>query len=458
MEEQLASISLEPAAAGSLEGELPSASQSPVTPLQPRTGRRPPTEIIAAASPMRVDRTVHALLNVLTMERIDPVSGAIIAWANKSEHEEDGRSLIQVIRLVYNAAISNPTSSEVYALLCRRMMEGISSRVQDKDIKDAEGRPLAGGQLFRKYLLNRCQEDFERGWAAHSTAESDRSRDTAPRANEDYPARWTARRLGLGLIKFMGELFNVRLIPERIMHECVKKLLRNIENPEEEEIESLCMLLTTAGALLDIPKARLHMDVYFERMRGLTRNPNVSPRMQAMLQNVVELREREWAPVDQDVTPHSVVSPRGTGSTPRPNPGVPPIDRAADLHALVIVPKALQMPVAGLLVATLVRARVYLRGTRARAIPYQCHCGTRISPRRRVLDSQQRLRPHERVARPVPRLRRSGARSSTCFHALCLGVTRRGLTRRWIRRTRLRHRCPRTTRRSVLVQVKPPSR
>ncbi|KAH9912524.1 armadillo-type protein [Fomitopsis serialis] len=326
MEEQFASLSVEPAAAGSPEGESPSASQPLVAPLQPRAGRRLPTEIIAAACPMRVDRTVHALLNVLTTERFDPgpVSDEIIAWANKSEHEEDGRSLIQVIRLVYNAAISNPTSSKVYALLCRRMMEGISSKVQDDGIRDAWGRPIAGGQLFRKYLLNRCQEDFERGWAAHSTAENDQSHDTAPRTNEDYPARWTARRLGLGLIKFMGELFNVQVLTERIMHECVKKFLRNIDNPEEEEIESLCMLLTTAGALLDIPKARLHMDVYFERIRGLTRNPNVSPRMQAMLQNVIELREREWAPVDQDVTPHSV---------------------------------ALQMPVAGLLVATLVRAR-----------------------------------------------------------------------------------------------------
>lgn len=247
-----------------------------------------------------------------SMERFDPVSAEIIAWANKSENEEDGRSLIQVIRLVYNVAINNPTSSQVYALLCRRMMEGISSRVQDKDVRDAEGRPMAGAQLFRTYLLNRCQADFERGWAAHSTAENDKSRDTAPRSNEDYTARWTARRLGLGLIKFMGELFNVQLLTERITHECVKKFLDNIENPEEEEIESLCMLLTTAGALLDTPKARPHMDVYFERMRGLTRNPNVGPRMQAMLQDVNELRERGWAPVDQDDMPHSAVSPRGT--------------------------------------------------------------------------------------------------------------------------------------------------
>lgn len=29
---------------------------------------------------------------------------------------------------------------------------------------DKNGNPVVGGALFRKYLLNRCQEEFERGW------------------------------------------------------------------------------------------------------------------------------------------------------------------------------------------------------------------------------------------------------------------------------------------------------
>ena len=71
------------------------------------------------------------------------------------------------------------------------------------------------------------------------------------------------------------------------MHECVKKLLGNVDNPEEEEIESLCMLLGTVGtvgSMLDIQKARYRLDVYFSRMKELMKNPNVTPRMQNMLQ------------------------------------------------------------------------------------------------------------------------------------------------------------------------------
>ncbi|THG94698.1 hypothetical protein EW026_g6823 [Hermanssonia centrifuga] len=108
---------------------------------------------------------------------------------------------------------------------------------------------------------------------------------------EQYAAQ-KAKRQGLGLIKFIGELFKLQMLTERIMHECVKKL----ENLEEEEIESLCKLLTTVGALLDTQKVHAHMDVYFSRMKKLTKSPNVNSRMQFMLQDITELRERKWIP------------------------------------------------------------------------------------------------------------------------------------------------------------------
>lgn len=258
-------------------------------------------------SPELVDRKVRALLNKLTMEKFDSISDQIIAWANRSENEKDGRTLIQVIRLVFEKATDEAAWSEMYARLCRKMMEKISPEVQDDGIRNSEGKPIAGGQLFRKYLLNRCQEDFERGWVAKETtaaaAAAKASDDQAIKAanekkggdeselySEEYYAAQKAKRQGLGLIKFIGELFKLQMLTERIMHECVKKLLGNVENPEEEEIESLCQLLKTVGQQLDVPKARAHMDVYFTRMKELCKSLNVSPRMQFMLQVTTDVR------------------------------------------------------------------------------------------------------------------------------------------------------------------------
>ncbi|KAM6502558.1 Armadillo-type fold [Amanita muscaria] len=246
-------------------------------------------------SPEVVDRKVKALLNKLTMEKFDSISNQIIQWANRSENQKGGRTLIQVIRLVFEKATDEATWSEMYARLCRKMMEQISPKVQDEGIKNSDGNPITGGQLFRKYLLNRCQEDFERGWfakeASKAANEKSESGEVALYSDEYYAAK-KAKRQGLGLIKFIGELFKLQILTERIMHECIKKLLANADNPLEEDIESLCMLLTTVGALLDTPKARAHLDVYFQRMRAIGKN--VSPQMQSMLQYLFELRDRKW--------------------------------------------------------------------------------------------------------------------------------------------------------------------
>ena len=183
-------------------------------------------------------------------------------------------------------------------------MEQISPKVQDDGIKNAKGKPIAGGQLFRKYLLNRCQEDFERGWvakeaAAAAAAATKAMEDEAVKAanekkgdqkeefalySDEYYVAQKAKRRGLGLIRFIGELFKLQILTERIMHECVKKLLGNVDNPEEEEIESLYVLLMTVGNILDTQKARAHMDVYFSRMKELKKSLHVTPRMQFMLQ------------------------------------------------------------------------------------------------------------------------------------------------------------------------------
>ncbi|CDO68855.1 hypothetical protein BN946_scf185035.g8 [Trametes cinnabarina] len=308
-------------------------SLEPVAPLEMSANRWTPASLVKKGQPVEqdtpevVDRKVRALLNKLTMERFDSISDQIIAWANKSEKEQDGRTLIQVIRLVFEKATDEATWSEMYARLCRKMMEQISPNVRDDGIKNAEGKPIAGGQLFRKYLLNRCQEDFERGWVAKeataAAAAAKATEDQAAKAaaeqsqdgeaalySEEYYAAQKAKRQGLGLIKFIGELFKLQMLTERIMHECIKKLLGNVESPEEEEIESLCKLLTTVGALLDTPKARGHMDVYFSRMKELTKSPNVNSRMQFMLLDVIELRERKWIPRNAAAAPTTIAALR----------------------------------------------------------------------------------------------------------------------------------------------------
>lgn len=67
-------------------------------------------------------------------------------------------------------------------------------------------------------------------------------------------ARDQARRRSMGNIKFIGELFKLKMLTEAIMHDCVVKLLKN---HDEESLECLCRLFSTIGKDLDFEKAKV---------------------------------------------------------------------------------------------------------------------------------------------------------------------------------------------------------
>ncbi|KAH8109548.1 armadillo-type protein [Phellopilus nigrolimitatus] len=264
----------------------------PVAPLEATANRW--LVAVDMNAPEVVNRKVSPLLNKLTMEKFESISNQINQWANKSE-SKDGRTLIQVIWLVFEKATDEATWSEMYARLCRKMMEQISPDAQDHGVRNSEGKPITGGLLFRKYLLNCCQEDVERGWKQKESAasaaaekaneeqalkvksekEENKESGETPQFSEEYYFAQKAKRQGLGL-----------MLTERIMHECIKRLLSNVNNPEEEEIEGLCKLLSTVGQSLD---AHSRTDVYLSRTKELANSSNVSSRMQFMLLDTIEL-------------------------------------------------------------------------------------------------------------------------------------------------------------------------
>ncbi|KAG8726825.1 hypothetical protein FRC11_014402, partial [Ceratobasidium sp. 423] len=159
-----------------------------------------------------MERKVTALLNRLTIGNFDSISDQIIECVNKFEQEKNGAILMQVTRLVFKRAKGEAVFSRAYAQLCHKMMEQVSPKIQDETIRNSEGQPVTGGKLFRKYLLGRCQEDFERRWgsnkAAFATSESEDEATELTRnlgagtgsyPNEHYVETSQAQHQGVGL-------------------------------------------------------------------------------------------------------------------------------------------------------------------------------------------------------------------------------------------------------------------
>ncbi|KAF3160802.1 hypothetical protein TWF788_002862 [Orbilia oligospora] len=262
-------------------------------------------------SPEMVQRKVKAALNKMTPEKFDKIADQILEIASQSRYETDGRSLRQVIQLTFEKATDEPNFSSMYAKFCKRMLESMHPDIKDENIKDKNGNIVTGGALFRKYLLNRCQEEFERGWKVNLPPKPEGVSEEAALMSDEYYVAAAAKRRGLGLIQFIGELFKLQMLTERIMHECVKKLVDYEGTPEEEEVESLCKLLRTIGYALDATeKSRLAMDAYFNRIQQMMDSKELNSRMKFMLLDVVELRKVNWESKEADKGPKTIAEIR----------------------------------------------------------------------------------------------------------------------------------------------------
>lgn len=258
-----------------------------------------PTPGTDLLDPATVQRKVKAALNKMTPENFDKISGQILQIAAQSKDEQDGRTLRQVIQLTFEKATDEAHWAAMYAKFCQCMLENMSPEVKDITITDKAGNVVSGGALFRKYLLNRCQEDFERGWNTDMPVPKEGESKEAALMSDEYYKAMAIKRRGLGLVQFIGELFRLGMLTERIMHECVRKLLDFKGDPDEAEIESLTKLLRTIGADLDrTEKGVAMMNAYFERIAGLVESTTLPSRLQFMLMDIIDLRKAKWVSKD----------------------------------------------------------------------------------------------------------------------------------------------------------------
>lgn len=231
-----------------------------------------------------VQRKVKAALNKMTPENFDRIAGQILEIVSQSKTETDGRTLRQVIQLTFEKATDEAHWASIYAKFCKRMLESMSAEIKDESIRDKTGNIVTGGSLFRKYLLNRCQEEFERGWKVNLPPKPEGDTEEAAMMSDEYYIAAAAKRRGLGLVKFIGELYKLGMLTERIMHECVKRLVDYDGMPDEAEVESLTNLLRTIGASLDASeKGHALMDVYFTRIKMMMDTEGLNSRLQFML-------------------------------------------------------------------------------------------------------------------------------------------------------------------------------
>ena len=165
---------------------------------------------------------------------------------------------------------------------------------------------------FNRMILNKCQTEFQKAGVVKTFDEKIRAickgRKQMSLSREEKktlaPLLWDQKQVKkrvLANINFIGELFKEGMLTEKIMHECIGKLL-NPKAPDSEETESLCRLLTTIGLKLDTTARKSsikkkHEQLMIKYMKGLNeigQSMKVPARIRFGCQAVIEMRKNGW--------------------------------------------------------------------------------------------------------------------------------------------------------------------
>ncbi|CAK9133473.1 unnamed protein product [Ilex paraguariensis] len=224
-------------------------------------------------------RQLKGILNKLTPQNFEKLFEQV-----KQVKIDNAVTLTGVISQIFDKALMEPTFCEMYANFCSHL----AGDLPDLNVGNEK-------ITFKRLLLNKCQEEFERGEREQEEAnKADEEGDVKQSEQEREEKRIQARRRMLGNIRLIGELYKKKMLTERIMHECINKLLGQPENPDEEDVEALCKLMSTIGVMIDHPKAKERMDGYFDMMARLSNNMKLSSRVRFMLKDAIDLRKNKW--------------------------------------------------------------------------------------------------------------------------------------------------------------------
>lgn len=290
-----------------VEAPAPAPVQRSANAWVPRIRSKQPQVEDGKLTPEIVQRKVKSLLNKMTLENFETITDQILEISKQSKEEKDGRTLRQIIQLTFDKAVDEAHWSNMYARFCGKMLSKADSDIYDEGIVDNKGDLVRGGALFRKYLLKRCQDEFEQGWSDKLPTNADGSPLDPELMSDEYYAAMGAKRRGLGLIRFIGELYFLRMLTEKIIQKCMQRLLKT-DLPSEEVIESICQLMTTVGKQLESssPQSKSLVNDYFEQMLKIQQTPELPSRLRFMLMDVRDLRNSGWQNSKSDKGPKTV--------------------------------------------------------------------------------------------------------------------------------------------------------
>ena len=161
--------------------------------------------------------------------------------------------------------------------------------------------PDGNAIVFRKLLLTQCQQEFEKDKTSELNRDQ-RQKEINAETDEEKRKRMEfelqqesvkIRRRSNGNIRFIGELYKLNMLSDRIMHQCIVKL---VKDKHDDSYECLCKLMTTIGEKLEMAERKRGKDLsqMFGDFNRLANDKSLQSRIRFMLKDLIDMRNNNW--------------------------------------------------------------------------------------------------------------------------------------------------------------------
>jgi translation initiation factor 4G len=256
-----------------------------------------------------LSKKIRSLLNKLSLEKFDSISDELIQLADQSVWETNANALKLTVQLTFAKATDEPHWSTMYAKFCHKLVFGINPKIYSEDYPLANptetNKYFSGVNLAYRLIVLRCQSEYEKGWSTDLPVNEDGTPIEPELMSDEYYEIAAQKRRGLGLVRFIGELYRLNLIKPHIITSCIKMLTTNKnpsddnENylPQEDTLETLHQFLLTVGQKLesDVPPC---VDYAFKCINEYIQNEKIGSRIKYKFLDLIDLRRGKWSNAD----------------------------------------------------------------------------------------------------------------------------------------------------------------
>jgi translation initiation factor 4G len=260
-------------------------------------------------------KIIKAILNKLTCDNLERMLAQLLGLDYPTETTLDG-----LVSQIFDKAVLEPTFCELYALLTYCLSVNMCPNTRKSSVSSETANGENVFYSVSRGLVIKCQFEFEHGQSTFTRTDIEhlKQHDIIEGSDslkckmykrkdaDDSRAKWRA----MGNIRFIGHLYRYGLITRKIISACIKSLLRNVEEPDPEDIEAMCKLITTVGYEFEnrcsqsfkthknydniVRKYKVEMNSFMEKILILRNNTTLDSRIRFLCQEVLEMRKNDW--------------------------------------------------------------------------------------------------------------------------------------------------------------------